>query len=206
MASQRYLDLANRLADLRKTMLPRTFSKTGSYSAETLDRARGYRLLAHAEMESYIEDRVRYIANQNVAAWLGDGKARRVLLNLLAFYLKQEEIVSHKELRDEYAGSAKKCEGSIKRAVHSFNEMISNNHGVKEKNILRLLLPLGLAKTDIDNTWLVTLDTFGTKRGEVAHTSIRTQQPPDPKTERNTVKIILTGLRSVDQKLERLLK
>ena len=37
-------------------MLPEKFSPTGDYSDRQLDRARGFRLLAHAEIEAFLED------------------------------------------------------------------------------------------------------------------------------------------------------
>jgi hypothetical protein len=45
------------------------------------------------------------------------------------------------------------------------------------------------------------LDSFGSQRGEVAHSSVKTQQPIDPKTEETTVDNILAGLRELDAKM-----
>src|ERR1019366_1597466 len=54
-----------------------------------------------------------------------------------------------------------------------------------------VLLPIGLDPGDIDPIWISTLDAFGTNRGEVVHTSIKTQQQIDPQNELNTMKDIL---------------
>jgi hypothetical protein len=79
--------------------------------------------------------------------------------------------------------------------------MLSDNHGIKEENVRRILLPLGIGAGDIDSVWLGTIHAFGTNRGETAHTSIRTQQPPDAGGEFLVVSEIVEGLRKIDRKL-----
>jgi len=69
---------------------------------------------------------------------------------------------------------------------------------------LRILLPLGLTKSDIDRTWLNSLDSFGTARGETAHKSIGMQQSIDPATELKTVNEIIEGLKDIDHRLSEL--
>jgi hypothetical protein len=89
------------------------------------------------------------------------------------------------------------------------------NHGIKEKNILALLLPVGINSDNIDQEWLNLLNTFGKKRGEIAHqsaASYKTTQPIDPKEELETVKKIIgkfpgiKGLKDIDQLLEQLMR
>ena len=57
---------------------------------------------------------------------------------------------------------------------------MGKNHGIKEKNILGLLLPIRLSMSDINQTWLATIDSFGSDQGNTAHRSVRAYQPPDP--------------------------
>lgn len=59
--SIRYKQLRARVAELKKHLLPNRFSPTGDYTDRQMDRARGYRILVHAEIESYIEDSVNEI-------------------------------------------------------------------------------------------------------------------------------------------------
>jgi hypothetical protein len=68
----------------------------------------------------------------------------------------------------------------------------------KEKDLLRLLLPIGVREYQIDRTWIATMDSFGSARGDIAHQSFRTQQPPDPANELATVRQIVDGLRKID--------
>lgn len=203
MASVRYRELVKRSSELRRNMLPRVFSPTGSYTQKQLDRVRGYRLLAHAEVEAFIEDRVREAANTVVGKWSADKRPRPVLLSLVAFCLKQE-IASHNQLKDEYAGSKSRLEQAVKAAQTAFNQAVTQNNGVRERDILRLLFPVGLKNTEIDTAWLSTIDSFGANRGEVAHSSVKAHQPLDPKNELTTVQDILKGLKDLDKNLTRI--
>jgi hypothetical protein len=165
------------------------------------DKVRAYRLLAHAEVESYLEDRAREAANNAYKKWRVDHRPRAILISLLAFHL-QQEVLSPQKLREVLVGTRQHTDDSVKSATQAYNRMLSQNHGIKEENILRILFPLGIEAGDIDSAWLTTVDAFGTNRGETAHTSIRTQQPPDPAGELRVVSDIVAGLRKIDQKIK----
>jgi hypothetical protein len=201
MPSARYTYLKGRLAELRKRLLPKVFSATGSYNMRQYDKVRAYRLLAHAEVESYLEDRARTVAATAYSKWQVDHRPRSVLISLLAFHLQQEELSAQK-LKEVLSGVRQHTEDSVKSATQAYNKMLSNNNGIKEENVLRILLPLGIEAGDIDSTWLRTIHDFGKQRGETAHTSIRTQQPPDPESELRIVSDIVGGLKNIDQQLK----
>ena len=61
--------LRSRIRELRNHFLPKLFDPTGSYSARQLDRARAFRLLAHAEIEWYLELVSSETANKAYEAW-----------------------------------------------------------------------------------------------------------------------------------------
>jgi hypothetical protein len=65
-------------------------------------------------------------------------------------------------------------------------------------------VPVGFACTEVDATWLSTVDSFAANRGETAHTSFRAQQQLDPQNEKNTVAQILAGLRLIDEQFGQL--
>ena len=73
-------------------MLPSKFSATSTYSDTQLDRARGYRLLVHAEIETYLEDRAQAVVNSAYTAWKVDSKPRHVITCLLAFCNKEPSV------------------------------------------------------------------------------------------------------------------
>ena len=79
------------------------------------------------------------------------------------------------------------------------------NHGIRERNVLKLLLPVGIREIEIESAWLATIDGFGNNRGTTAHQSAKKPQTiPDPKSELETVKAILKGLVPIDRRLSEL--
>jgi len=86
-------------------------------------------------------------------------------------------------------------------AIRCFKSVIAQNHGIKETNLLKLLLPIGIDSDDLDKVWLLNMDTFGEERGEIAHSSaIKRKQPPNPADELERVKQIIQELERVDQR------
>ncbi len=156
MPLTKYQEFKKRIRDLGKNLLPES-SATGTYTAAELDHVRGYRLLVHAEVESFLEDRVRYVANEALTKWNLDSRLRPALVSLLAFYSKQD-IVSHKQLKDEYAGTRKRVGDTLSEANQSFNRAVTQNNGVRERDVLRLLFPIGVTRAQIDAVWLGTID------------------------------------------------
>ena len=203
MATKRFRELERRVGKLRKRFLPKQFSPTGNYTDRQLDHARGFRLLVHAEIEAYLEDRAQHIASVSIRQYRTDGRPRHVLMNLLSFHLVQTEL-SKREISDLYLRQSKYCDQTVTNATSSFNHSLANNHGVRELNFLRLVLPLGLDPAKIDPAWLGTLDAFGSKRGETAHKSIKVQQVIDPQDEFNTAQILIRGLEDLDRELSAL--
>jgi hypothetical protein len=203
MASVRFRQLERRLKKLQQRFLPPVFSPIGDYSETQLDYARGFRLLVHAEMEAYLEDRCRNTANSTLNQFRLDGKPKVITLNLLSFHPatpRPNEV----RLKDLYASKKKHIFDAATTSNTTYNYVLENNHGIREVNLLRMLLPLGLDPADIDPAWMSTVDTFARNRGEVAHTSIKTQQLINPQDELNTTQYILQGLEKLDALIAKL--
>ena len=86
-----------------------------------------------------------------------------------------------------------KIDKKIELALNAFYRVIDQNHGLKEANLLALLLPIGIDSDDLDSVMLVTMDAFGKQRGLIAHksaTSYRATQTPDPANELNKIQQI----------------
>jgi hypothetical protein len=84
------------------------------------------------------------------------------------------------------------------------NWVKTENHGVREANVLGILLPAGIREHEIDSAWLEQIDAFGSARGDTAHQAGRPQAPPDPKSELQAVRAIVEGLIPVDARLSAL--
>lgn len=202
--SARLRELERRLSELRGHLLPARFEPTGAYSARVLDRARGYRLLAHAEIEACIEDLALDLVTKAYAAWELDRRPRTCLLALVSFY--EGKPTPFPETLPAMLSRVTPgfMKDRIEKAKNAYARNVHENNGVKEKDFLRLLLPIGIQEHELDRTWLATVDSFGSVRGDTAHQSMRAQQPPDPANELAIVRQIVIGLRELDERLTRL--
>ncbi len=201
--SARYRALTPRLRELRRHLLPAEFDPTRPYSDRQVDRVRGYRLLAHAEIEACIEDMVTAAVTAAWTGWQADARPRTCLMALVAYY--EGDLGGPPETLDPAKRSKKvlvHLADRIDRArKHHVNQVVRGNNGIKERNLLALLLPVGVLEADLDKTWLATIDSFGSQRGDTAHQSGRAQQQPDPQQELKTVQSIAAGLAKVDARL-----
>lgn len=210
--SVRFRTLTRELNRLKKQFIPK-INPTGSYSNRQLALTLAYRVLVHAEIEAYLEDRVWEVVLNAKKNWDSQGKTCRTLICLLAFSGQMMEVPP--DTLSPTKGTKKVLEGKIKinkkidSAIESFKRVIDHNHGIKEANILALLVPVGIDSGDLAPDWLATMNTFGEERGIVAHTSATstTIQAPDPATElRRVEQIISQELWKVDELINNLMR
>ncbi len=194
--SRRFRDLERELSRLKKQFLPK-ISPTGSYSDRKLSLTIAYRVLAHAEIESYLENRAEEVVLYAKRKWDVDGNSSRALVAIVAF------------AENKRTASAPFLNDKIRFAVDIFQTAIRENHGIKEKNILNLMLPIGIDNNDLDTVFLANMNTFGEDRGLVAHSSAtlyRVTNLPDPATELNRIQQITNDLRNLDQLISALME
>lgn len=203
-SSIRFRDLQRELNRLKKQFLPK-FSPTSNYTDRQIALTTAYRVLAHAEIESYIEDRVWEVALYAKQEWDRQKKSNRTLICLLGFSGQMMEVppITLTPIRGNRVVPPERTDidKKIDSALNVFRKVIENNHGLKEKNLLALLLPIGIKSNELDSVFLANMDTFGEQRGLVAHssaTSYRTTQLPDPATELDKVQQIIVDLQTLD--------
>jgi hypothetical protein len=197
--SARFVQLQKRTTELRKHFIP-PLDLTGVYSDRQYDRVRGYRLLVHAEIESFLEDRVTELAVQSFSKWEIDRRPRTCLTALVAYYDTQFPSAPSSVLKPAQNPKLDLLEARIEKAKNVFVlKAKTQNNGIREENVLALVLPVGVQAADLNQTWLATIDSFGRERGLTAHTAGRTQQPPDPASEVQTVNQLLRGLKDIDE-------
>lgn len=197
--SQRLRALLARLKTLEKHFLPKglTFPATGVYSKHEEDQGRAYVLLVHAELESYFEDRAEEVLASALVYWQNHSTCNKPLRCLLRVHLDKngkpwEPIQSTKN--------------AVEAAINSHKSTLSANNGVKEKNLLQMLFPIGIAYRELDSTWLSTMNSFGSARGGFAHTThIKTTQAIDLQSEYRTVRNdVLPELKKLDKRISKL--
>jgi hypothetical protein len=211
--SQRYRDLQKEVSTLRRLLLPSKLSATGLYPLRVYTKVLSFRVLAHAEIEAFLEDRVRELCLESMKKYKTHGRITTTTAALLAFSgleLKRppQFVVSSKPHQQTSLDEKLYIEKKLERAASSFYTAVDSNHGLKEKNLLMLLLPVGIDPASLDSVWLQSMNSFGSDRGMVAHStraSYGATALPDPGGELKRIRYLITGLRDVDRALNRLL-
>ena len=197
--SSRFTVLKRRVDDLARRLLsflpPPPASKT-TYTPKEIDLTCAFVVLVHAEIEEFCEEIVTEKAKKALGKSQTLGRTTPVLRRIVAFHVGKEkkswsEVLSPSPL-------------IVESASNSYFGAVRENHGVKRKNLEHLLYPLGMTEPQLDPTWLVQMDSFGSARGRFAHKSIRAFNPPDPYSELTNVKQLLNGLLLLDRMLSRL--
>jgi hypothetical protein len=182
--------LKKRINELRKNMLPKKFSPTGDYSERILDRARGFRVLCHAEIEAYLEEIAMETIKEKIKDLKSKSKPSYTVLSFLASYHTgwaqdgKESIIGAKSR----IKPKEKMEEAIDNAHKQYiATIIKGNNGIKISNLKSIFIPLGIDFDKVDSTWLTNVDNYGKIRGEVAHQSKKVQKQIDPKTELDSI-------------------
>lgn len=207
--TDRYRELVKRIDELREHLLPQEFSKTGEYTNQVLEIARGYKLLVHAEIEAYIEDAAVTIIRAALRVWKRKRKESATLISFLCCYhcswnTDNEESIrslalARKRIKD-------KTEEILDNASIQYLNIIKDNHGIRENNLRKIICPTGIELDDLDTTWLSLLDSFGQQRGEVAHNTKKATAQINPQDELKNVEDIMAGIRRLDQLFRKTLK
>ena len=181
--------------------MPRVFSPTGTYDDRLLDRARAYRLLAHAEIEAFVEDIAKAAVIKRLSEWKNKRTPSQLIISFLASYhagfAADENDASTMPVTSR-PFPKERIDDVIEKATIQYMNRIAENHGVRADNLRRVFLPVGVDFDALDQTWLTAIDEFGKRRGEVAHKTIGAQQAIDPKTEYQNIQVLLLGLKELD--------
>jgi hypothetical protein len=185
--SQRFKDFKKNIDFLTKQLLP-SEKPSGDYTLEEQTLLRSHRILVHAEIESYFEDIAINKVTAAIKTFKKTKKASHVLAALCAYSQKRKV-----NLPEKYNDKSEKfLEERLVKEINHFNWVIQENHGILQKNILQILLPIGICESDIDPTLLIDLDQLGKERGKFAHSpiynrSIKSKQKFDPSIEQKRI-------------------
>jgi hypothetical protein len=189
--SGRFKALQTRVSELRNRFLPVTFSQSGNYSPTELDNARAFRVLVHAEIEHFFEERAVDIADRAFDLFKTKARVSRPIIHLLS------NVVGDQHGLPSKLGTQITALSVTGKVVAQYKHEIARNNGIRIPNMLQILLPIGVLEADIDSVWLSTTDGFGAKRGTTAHSS-SIMYTIDPQDEFQTVNQIMTGVRDLD--------
>lgn len=205
--SRRYQQLRNRLDSVATglNLLPVPVTQ------EDVDRIHSFRLLAHAEIQAYLEE----IAETILA--VSEVTLRRHELTHAAHHLIVFEAVlklSQKRNASQASYPLFSRSSAIQHstnaftvAVRSHRNRIKANNGVKAADLRTLLGPLGYRDSWFMPGFLDQMDLFGVRRGEVAHRSgvIGASVLPTGSAEMALINALMPGLKDLDRYSARLL-
>jgi len=195
-------DLRNNINKIESSFLPPP-NPIGTYSEKEALGINAYISLVHSEIENFIEAEVLQVCNLSVNQYETNGTINKVILGLLCFSGLTYEIPpesKHIQNIDKLS-----IENKIKKARDLFNNIVrTKNNGIKEKNILSMLLPIGFSIDDIDDLFLTEMNDFGKQRGEIAHTSniaIVTNNQIDPYIIKRRITSIVNQLELIENNI-----
>lgn len=187
---------------LRKAFLPKVYDPTGTYAQTVYDKTTAFRLMSHAEFESYLEDIVKQTVDVALARWMADRTASVPILCIVASFEGKDKVNSFSD--DPNKTRPPSISTFVNKCYAHFEHNIGNNNGIRMKNLLSLLVQVGLEESDLDAAWIGSVDAYGAHRNVVGHSSGAVAYQADPKTAFDTSEAICVGLREVDQRLIKL--
>jgi hypothetical protein len=188
--SARHKKLTSRISFIESELLP-PIKLSGNYTKKESDLIRSYVILSHAEIESYFEDIASEVVTRSLQAWITSRRRSTCLLSIMTF--------CGEDIKWENRNDKNTIESRIRVTAGHYINLLKSNHGVKSKNILKILLPIGIEESSLDQTWLTIMDEFGKKRGSFAHSSHIVQAQIDLKTEKDRLnRYILPEIKTLD--------
>lgn len=160
-------------------------------------KLQSYILLAHAIFEEFLENLVKEVAYEARTKLKDEGHISKVILGLIASGLL-EEVEEKKSNRKISEKVFRNIADFSATAYTMFLQVITDNHGIKEENQKKLLLPIGLDPAIVDAATMAALHAFGTTRGSIAHNFKITREHTLSQVD-GEIKQIALGLKNFDE-------
>jgi hypothetical protein len=194
-ASTRLAEALKELVELETTFI--VLHQPPGYSDQEFDFARAFVVLAHGVIEHYLEGIALETVDAPLTGFNNDSRPRNALLALLTYRNKAETPPQTAQ------GGPWRVREALKEARTALHARTRDNNGVKQKDVLSLLLPTGLKESDLSSSWLARMDDLGELRGRVVHGARRVgaQQPVTPDDALKTVVDVLPTLCRADARL-----
>jgi hypothetical protein len=125
-------------------------------------RARAFVVLSHAVIEDYLEGMALEVVDKCVRAFGADSRPRTSLLALLSYGTRAD-------VPSAFSGGPWGVRTLLTDSRQVLRGWTEANNGVTAKDVLRLLLPVGVKESDMGSVWLQSMDDLGSLRGRVAH-------------------------------------
>ncbi|MCD9008238.1 hypothetical protein LDO31_18785 [Luteimonas sp. XNQY3] len=159
--------------------------------AADLDRIAAFRLLFHAEVETFLEEKARERL-LGLEEAISGGSWHRNNPHLLSLYLVCGSYIQDSEDRFD-----SDLQDHFRKVISAARKRIKENNGIKAQAFAFLSVSAGKSLDEIDATTSAMLNSFGKDRGEVAHNSAaRSRTISAPSVERSNAAEIVNALSS----------
>jgi hypothetical protein len=181
--------LKARIADLRAKFVDVHIAAERAdpltYVADTDDLA-AFRLLAHAELEEYLEAKAKDGLQAMQAAFAAGRTSVRDNHGVL---------VIARALKTELRFEAAHWPADVRATLRAANDWIAENNGIKDASFTTLSVLSGKMPDEVDGGLSASLSTYGVARGDVAHRSVaRVRTIYAPSDEAKTVDALIVAL------------
>lgn len=170
-SSRLFNDMTKRVNKLKRKYMSRQLKNEANdpigYNFDALNIA-AYRLLVHAELEEYIEAKASEMLTKIKADVATNGYNTVYLRNIMAIACQLDEVISITKPYDESDFKV-----AVTKILTSAELKVKKNNGIKKSSFLPLALFCGYDENSIDPILLSDLDSYGTRRGSVAHKGAR---------------------------------
>lgn len=197
MASSLFISLEHNLRNLQDALITDVPALTAA--KEDFTRALGFRVLASAHLEYFVEQRCSQVAQQGVDRFRL-GKPTRTGRALLIWYgtRKKQRWSIPLSVNECVADGAK-----LDEALKAYLDTVKNTHGMSGSDFQDLVIPLGLLDSDIDYMLVQRLTDLALKRQRAAHVAlVGVKGRVAPMGEWTEVENIVADLKQVDTALE----
>lgn len=181
--------LRERIDVLREVFLPEPWDALGFYDDGIRELAAAFTVMAHAEIEAYVEARVLAFANRCEADWIASGSETLALAGFVRIAFEDAP---------KQALEAPSLDHLIRTGRRMVDSRVGGNHGIKEANLGRLLEGVGIELSALPIGLVQRLSSLGGTRGIYAHNSGGARNLVNPKDEHDIVALILVDLEDFD--------
>jgi len=167
MPSSHFANLSSSILELKRIYLSDALA-SGQPTVDQQEMARAFILLAHAEMEWFVEQ-VCSVSAERIFNEAKDGRFNASSLALLTF--SALDPLNGGDSLGKKGGGSRATKTRFGDAYAKLKDAAGKNDGIREKHLAKLMVPLGLDADAVDPTWLSDVDAFCTSRGAFAHMS-----------------------------------
>jgi len=186
METAEYANLVNNINVIDSEF--RNFPRQEASNPENQRKLRACISLMHSEFETYFELMGSKIISTYSTTMTKKQKSK--LGFTLSIYNSQN-----------YDGQADDINVRINNCIAVYKSALVQNNGIKQKDILKILLPIGISLLQIDNTWLTSMNSFGSLRGELIHKNLNqiTKLIGYQYIDETVYRIIIPGTKKLDE-------